>query len=97
MDVEQLRNARNAIGSVQRDFEGANGQRHHVDLELIARDEELRVAHLDVIGEQADRLLRIKERRARFGRNPRTGESVPVPPRKVVVFKSGLEMKAKVK
>jgi nucleoid DNA-binding protein len=42
-------------------------------------------------------VFKIKERRARFGRNPRTGQSVPVPPRKVVVFKSGLEMKAKVK
>ncbi len=42
-------------------------------------------------------VFKIKERKARFGRNPRTGQSVPVPPRKVVVFKSGLEMKAKVK
>jgi len=42
-------------------------------------------------------VFKIKERRARFGRNPRTGESVPVPPRKVVTFKSGLEMKHKVK
>jgi len=42
-------------------------------------------------------VFKIKERRARFGRNPRTGQSVPVPPRKVVVFKSGLEMKQKVK
>ena len=41
-------------------------------------------------------VFKIKERRARFGRNPRTGQSVPVPPRKVVVFKSGLEMKQKV-
>ena len=42
-------------------------------------------------------VFRIKERKARFGRNPRTGDSVPVPPRKVVVFKSGLEMKQKIK
>jgi len=42
-------------------------------------------------------VFKIKERRARFGRNPRTGESVPVPPRKVVVFKPGLEMKQKIK
>ena len=42
-------------------------------------------------------VFKIKERRARFGRNPRTGQSVPVPPRKVVIFKSGLEMKQKVK
>ena len=42
-------------------------------------------------------VFKIKERKARFGRNPRTGESVPVPPRKVVVFKPGLEMKLKIK
>ena len=42
-------------------------------------------------------VFKIKERRARFGRNPRTGESVPVPPRKVAVFKPGLEMKKKIR
>lgn len=42
-------------------------------------------------------VFKVKERRARFGRNPRTGESVPVPPRKVVVFKPGLEMKQKIR
>ena len=42
-------------------------------------------------------VFKIKERRARFGRNPRTGESVPVPPRKVCVFKPGLEMKQKIR
>ena len=42
-------------------------------------------------------VFKIKERKPRFGRNPRTGESVPVPARKVVVFKPGLEMKQKIK
>ncbi len=42
-------------------------------------------------------VFKIKERKARFGRNPRTGASVPVPPRKVVVFKPGLEMKQKIR
>src|SRR3972149_10575215 len=42
-------------------------------------------------------VFKIKERKARFGRNPRTGESVPVPPRRVVGFKLGLEMKKKSK
>ena len=42
-------------------------------------------------------VFKVKERRARFGRNPRTGDSVPVPPRRVVVIKAGLEMKQKVK
>ena len=42
-------------------------------------------------------VFKIKERKPRSGRNPRTGESVPVPARKVVVFKPGLEMKQKIK
>ncbi|MDD5565608.1 MAG: integration host factor subunit beta [Candidatus Omnitrophica bacterium] len=42
-------------------------------------------------------VFKIKQRRSRTGRNPRTGQVVPVPPRKVVVFKPGLEMKKKIK
>jgi nucleoid DNA-binding protein len=42
-------------------------------------------------------IFKVKKRKPRKGRNPKTGEEVPVPERKVVVFKPGLEMKAKVK
>jgi len=42
-------------------------------------------------------VFKLKQRKSRTGRNPRTGEVVPVPPRKVVVFKAGLEMKQKIK
>ena len=42
-------------------------------------------------------IFKIKSRRGRLGRNPRTGEEVPVPPKKVVVFKPGLIMKREVK
>ncbi|MCM8814012.1 MAG: integration host factor subunit beta [Candidatus Omnitrophica bacterium] len=42
-------------------------------------------------------IFKIKERRGRTGRNPRTGQTVPVPPKKVVIFKPGLEMKKLVK
>lgn len=42
-------------------------------------------------------IFKVKSRRGRTGRNPRTGEIVPVPPKKVVVFKPGLEMKKLVK
>ncbi len=42
-------------------------------------------------------VFKVKERKPRVGRNPRTGEAVPVPPRRVVVFKPGLEMKQKIK
>lgn len=42
-------------------------------------------------------IFKIKQRKPKMGRNPKTGESVPVPSRKVVVFKPGLEMKNRVK
>ena len=42
-------------------------------------------------------VFKVKERKARTGRNPRTGEAVPVPPKKVVTFKPGLVMKQKVR
>ena len=58
-------------------------------VESLTRNEKVELRNFGV--------FKIKERRARFGRNPRTGESVPVPPRKVVVFKPGLEMKDQIK
>ncbi|MCK5579724.1 MAG: integration host factor subunit beta [Candidatus Omnitrophica bacterium] len=60
-----------------------------VIVESLVRDEKVELRNFGV--------FKIKERKARFGRNPRTGESVPVPPRKVVVFKPGLEMKQRIK
>ncbi len=60
-----------------------------VIIESLIRSEKVELRNFGV--------FKIKERKARFGRNPRTGESVPVPPRKVVVFKPGLEMKLKIK
>jgi len=42
-------------------------------------------------------VFKVKQRRSRTGRNPRTNQVIPVPPRKVVVFKAGLEMKQKIK
>ena len=42
-------------------------------------------------------IFKVKSRRGRTGRNPRTGQVVPVPPKKVVVFKPGLIMKQDVK
>jgi len=60
-----------------------------VIIESLVRSEKVELRNFGV--------FKIKERKARFGRNPRTGESVPVPPRKVVVFKPGLEMKQRIK
>lgn len=58
-------------------------------IESLIRNEKVELRNFGV--------FKIKERKARFGRNPRTGESVPVPPRKVAVFKPGLEMKQRIK
>lgn len=38
-------------------------------------------------------VFKVKERKSRLGRNPKTGEAVPVPARKVVHFKVGKELK----
>lgn len=41
-------------------------------------------------------IFEVKVRAARLGRNPRTGEVVPVPERRVVTFKPGKKMKERV-
>lgn len=58
-------------------------------IEALARGEKIELRNFGV--------FKIKQRKSRTGRNPRTGQVVPVPPRKVVVFKSGLEMKHKIR
>ncbi|MCF7908835.1 MAG: integration host factor subunit beta [Candidatus Omnitrophica bacterium] len=42
-------------------------------------------------------VFQVKKRKKRIGRNPKTGEVVPVPERRTVVFKPGLEMKKHIK
>ncbi|MBI1976845.1 MAG: integration host factor subunit beta [Candidatus Omnitrophica bacterium] len=42
-------------------------------------------------------VFKVKSRRGRIGRNPRTGQQVPVAPKKVAVFKPGLIMKKDVR
>jgi nucleoid DNA-binding protein len=42
-------------------------------------------------------IFKVKSRKARLGRNPKTGESVRIPEKKAVAFKAGLVMKEKVK
>lgn len=58
-------------------------------IEALARGEKIELRNFGV--------FKVKQRKSRTGRNPRTGQVVPVPPRKVVVFKPGLEMKQKIK
>lgn len=36
------------------------------------------------------------QKSARIGRNPRNGEEVPIPPRRVVIFRPSAEMRAKI-
>ena len=57
-------------------------------IEALIRGEKIELRNFGV--------FKIKQRKSRTGRNPRTGQVVPVPPRKVVVFKPGLEMKKKI-
>lgn len=78
-----------ATGIKQVDVKMIVQQTFDVIIESLMRNEKVELRNFGV--------FKIKERRARFGRNPRTGASVPVPPRKVVVFKPGLEMKQKIK
>ena len=42
-------------------------------------------------------IFKVKTRRGRVGRNPRTGDSVTIPDKKVVSFKAGMRMKTDVK
>ena len=42
-------------------------------------------------------VFKVKLRRPRVGRNPKTGETVNIPERKTVVFKPGMAMKKKVR
>lgn len=58
-------------------------------IESLIREEKIELRNFGV--------FKIKSRRPRIGRNPRTGQTVPVPSRKVVIFKPGLEMKQKIK
>ncbi|HBU08176.1 MAG: hypothetical protein A2X87_05730 [Deltaproteobacteria bacterium GWC2_42_51] len=58
-------------------------------IESLVRDEKIELRNFGV--------FKIKTRRPRIGRNPRTGQTVPVPSRRVVIFKPGLEMKQKIK
>jgi len=58
-------------------------------VEALARGEKIELRNFGV--------FKVKQRKSRTGRNPRTNQVIPVPPRKVVVFKPGLEMKQKVR
>jgi nucleoid DNA-binding protein len=58
-------------------------------VEALVRGEKIELRNFGV--------FKVKQRKSRTGRNPRTNQVIPVPPRKVVVFKSGLAMKQQIK
>jgi integration host factor subunit beta len=39
--------------------------------------------------------FRLRDRKARQGRNPRSGQSIHVPPKRVVYFKLGKELRSR--
>jgi len=58
-------------------------------IEILATGETIELRNFGV--------FKVKSRKARTGRNPRTGETIPVPPKKTVTFKPGLVMKQKIR
>jgi nucleoid DNA-binding protein len=58
-------------------------------IDVLAKGEKIELRNFGV--------FKTKSRKGRMGRNPRTGQQVPVKPKRVAVFKPGLVMKAKVK
>ncbi|MDI6759064.1 MAG: HU family DNA-binding protein [Candidatus Omnitrophota bacterium] len=58
-------------------------------IEALVRGEKIELRNFGV--------FKIKQRKSRTGRNPRTNQVVPIPPKKVIVFRPGLEMKQKLK
>jgi nucleoid DNA-binding protein len=42
-------------------------------------------------------VFKVKARKPRVGRNPKTGQTVPIPEKKVVAFKSGMIMRKRVR
>ena len=69
---------------VEKVFQGTLGE----IIAILARGEKIELRNFGV--------FKVKTRAAMTGRNPRTGEAVPVPPKKVVVFKPGLVMKREI-
>ena len=57
-------------------------------LDALERNEKVELRNFGV--------FKIKVRKPRIGRNPKTGQEVPIPERKVVVFKLGQEIRKKI-
>lgn len=59
-----------------------------VFIEMLARDKRIEIRNFGV--------FKVKDTPARVGRNPVTKEAAPVPPRRIVQFKAGKDMKEQV-
>jgi integration host factor subunit alpha len=57
-------------------------------VEALQRGEEVKLSGFGV--------FQVREKRARVGRNPKTGEPAPIDPRRVISFRASQLMKAKV-
>lgn len=57
-------------------------------MDALAKGEKVQIAGFGI--------FEVKERAERVGRNPRTGEEIKIPPRKVPIFRVGKELKTKV-
>ncbi len=70
---------------------------HQDDAKVIIEEVLEGIAQSLVRGERVELrgfgVFKVKERQSRQGRNPKTGEAVSVPARKVVHFKAGKELK----
>ncbi len=73
------------IGLKQLDVKKAVQRSLDAIVESLARGETVELRNFGI--------FKVKSRKGRTGRNPRTGEKVPVPPKRVVTFKPGLIMK----
>lgn len=58
-------------------------------IDILTRGESIELRNFGV--------FKVRVRKGRMGRNPRTGDQVPIPDKKVVTFKPGLVMKERVK
>ena len=78
----------------------------HTDIKQVDVKKVLQMA-LEVITESLSKgetvelrnfgIFKVKSRKPRLGRNPKTGESVRIPGKKVVAFKAGLVLKERVR
>jgi integration host factor subunit beta len=62
-------------------------------VEEVARTTQLTKKHAEIIVNTVFGSFRIRHRGARTGRNPKTGDKVKVPPKRIPYFKPGKELR----